>query len=160
MTDGVLVIGGGIAGISASLNLAEQGHNVHLVEKEPSIGGRMAQLDKTFPTLDCSICILSPKMVEASRHPNITLHTLTEAKSVTRKMGSFSVKLRKHARFVKEEECINCGICTKKCPVKVPDKFDMKLRNRKAIYLYYTQGVPAVMAIDKEHCLHFKKGIC
>lgn len=156
----VLVIGGGVAGIQAALDLGDMGIEVHLVEKEPSIGGRMAQLDKTFPTNDCSICILAPKMADCFRHPNITLHTLSEVQSVTGQIGDFSVKVRKHARFVKEEECINCGDCAAKCPVKVPDEFDMGLRDRGAIYLYYLQGVPSVMAIDREHCLYLTRGTC
>ncbi len=122
----VLVIGGGIAGIQAALDLGDMGIKVHLVERKPAIGGRMAQLDKTFPTNDCSICILSPKLADCFRHPNITLHTLSEVKNVTGQMGDFSIKLRKYARFVKENECTNCGECAAKCPVKVPDEFDME----------------------------------
>ena len=156
----VLVIGGGIAGIQAALDLGNIGIKVHLVEKKPSIGGRMAQLDKTFPTNDCSICILAPKLADCFRHPNITLYTLSEVKDVTGQKGDFTVKLRKYAKFVKEEECINCGECNAKCPVKVPDEFDMGLRKREAIYLYYLQGVPPVMTIDREHCLYLTKGIC
>ncbi len=156
----VLVIGGGIAGIQAALDLGDMGVKVHLVEREPAIGGRMAQLDKTFPTNDCSICILSPKLADCFRHPNITLHTLSEVKNVTGRMGDFSVRLRKYARFIKENECINCGECAAKCPVKVPDEFDMKLRKREAIYPYYLQGVPAVMTIDKENCLFLTRGVC
>jgi heterodisulfide reductase subunit A len=156
----VLVIGGGIAGIQAALDLGDMGINVHLVEKKPAIGGRMAQLDKTFPTNDCSICILAPKLADCSRHPNITLHTLSEIKDVMGHMGDFSVKLRKHARFVKESECVNCGECAAKCPVKVPDEFDMGLRKREAIYPYYLQGVPAVMTIDRENCLYLTREVC
>lgn len=156
----VLVIGGGIAGIQAALDLGDMSIEVHLVEKEPSIGGRMAQLDKTFPTNDCSICILAPKMADCLRHPNITLHTLSEVQSITGQIGDFSVKVRKRARFVKEEECINCGECAANCPVKVPDEFDMGLRDRAAIYLHYLQGVPSVVAIDREHCLYLTRGAC
>ena len=156
----VLVIGGGIAGIQAALDLGDMGIKVHLVEKKPAIGGRMAQLDKTFPTNDCSICILSPKLADCFRHPNITLHTLSEVKNVTGQVGDFSVKLRKYARFVKENECVNCGECVAKCPVKVPDEFDMGLRKREAIYPYYLQGVPAVMTIDRENCLYLTRGVC
>ena len=156
----VLVIGGGIAGIQAALDLGDMGIKVHLVEREPSIGGRMAQLDKTFPTNDCSICILSPKLADCFRHPNITLHTISEVKNVTGQIRDFSVKLRKYARFVKENECINCGECAAKCPVKVPDEFDMRLRKREAIYPYYLQGVPAVMTIDRENCLYLTRGVC
>ena len=156
----VLVIGGGISGIQAALDLGDMGAKVHLVERKPAIGGRMAQLDKTFPTNDCSICILSPKLADCFRHDNITLHTLSEVKNVTGKMGDFVVKLRKYARFVKEDECVNCGECVAKCPVKVPDEFDMELRKREAIYPYYLQGVPSVMTIDRENCLYLTRGVC
>jgi len=156
----VLVIGGGVAGIQASLDLGDMGIRVHLVERAPSIGGRMAQLDKTFPTNDCSICILSPKMADCFRHPNITLHTMSEVVGVSGQAGEFTVNVKKHARFVKEEDCINCGACSAKCPVKVPDEFDAGLRTRGAIYLYYLQGVPPVMTIDKEHCLYLTRGAC
>ena len=156
----VLVIGGGIAGIQAALDLGDMGIKVHLVEKKPSIGGRMAQLDKTFPTNDCSICILAPKLADCFRHSNITLHTLSEVKEVTGQMGDFSVKLHKYARFVNEEKCVNCGECAAKCPVKVPDEFDMGLRKREVIYPYYLQGVPAVMTIDRENCLYLTRGVC
>ncbi|UCD25974.1 MAG: CoB--CoM heterodisulfide reductase iron-sulfur subunit A family protein [Candidatus Bathyarchaeota archaeon] len=156
----VLVIGGGISGIQAALDLGDMGAKVHLVERKPAIGGRMAQLDKTFPTNDCSICILSPKLADCFRHNNIKLHTLSEVKKVTGKMGDFVVKLRKYARFVKEDECVNCGECVAKCPVKVPDEFDMELRKREAIYPYYLQGVPSVMTIDRENCLYLTRGVC
>jgi heterodisulfide reductase subunit A len=156
----VLVIGGGIAGIQAALDLGDMGIKVHLVEMKPAIGGRMAQLDKTFPTNDCSICILAPKLADCFRHPNITLHTLSEVKEVTGQMGDFSIKLHNYARFVDEEKCVNCGECVAKCPVKVPDEFDMRLRKREAIYPYYLQGVPAVMTIDRENCLYLTRGIC
>jgi len=156
----VLVIGGGIAGIQAALDLGDMGMKVHLVERKPSIGGRMAQLDKTFPTNDCSICILAPKLADCFRHPNITLHTLSEVKNVTGQIGDFSVNLLKYARFVDEEKCVNCGDCVAKCPVKVPDEFDMELRKREAIYPYYLQGVPAVMTIDRENCLYLTRGVC
>ncbi|MCW3991126.1 MAG: FAD-dependent oxidoreductase, partial [Candidatus Bathyarchaeota archaeon] len=156
----VLVIGGGIAGIQAALDLGDMGVNVYLVERTPSIGGRMAQLDKTFPTNDCSICILAPKMADCYRHPNIVLYTLSEVKGVTGQAGDFNVKVRKHARFVSEDDCINCGDCAAKCPVKVPDEFDMGLRDRGAIHLYYLQGVPPVMSIDRERCLYLTRGAC
>ncbi len=156
----VLVIGGGIAGIQAALDLGDMGVKVHLVERKPSIGGRMAQLDKTFPTNDCSICILAPKLADCFRHTNITLHTLSEVKKVTGKTGDFRVRLRKYARLVDEEKCVNCGDCIAKCPVKVPDEFDMELRKREAIYPYYLQGVPAVMTIDRENCLYLTRGVC
>ena len=154
----VLVIGGGVAGIQAALDLGDMGLHVHLVEKKPSIGGRMAQLDKTFPTNDCSICILAPKMAECSWHPNITLHTYSEVKEVTGSAGDFSVKVLKYARFVDEEMCTGCGDCIQKCPIKVPDEFDMGLRMRKVIHLYFLQAVPLVVTIDRERCPYITKG--
>ena len=156
----VLVIGGGIAGIQASLDLADMGIKVHLIEKDPCIGGRMAQLDKTFPTNDCAICILAPKLADCARHPNITIHTLSEVTNVEGEAGDFEVTLLKHARYVKEDLCINCGECVAKCPTKVLDEFNSGLQYRKAIYLYYLQGVPSVMAIDKEHCIYLTRGKC
>ncbi len=156
----VMVIGGGIAGIQASLDLAERGIKVELIEKNACIGGRMAQLDKTFPTNDCSICILAPKLAECFRHPNITLHTLSEVKNLSGRPGNFNVKIFKKARYVKAEECINCGRCIEKCPMRVDDEFDMKLRKRRAIYIDYVQGVPSIMTIDKENCLFFTKNAC
>lgn len=155
-----MVIGAGIAGIQASLDLAERGIKVELVEKNACIGGRMAQLDKTFPTNDCSICILAPKLAECSRHPNITLHVLAEVQTVEGSAGNFTVKVLKQARYVKEDECINCGVCVEKCPMRVEDDFDMQLRKRRAIYIDYVQGVPAIMSIDKEKCLWFTKSAC
>ena len=156
----VLIIGGGIAGIQASLDLAERVTKVELVEKNACIGGRMAQLDKTFPTNDCSICILAPKLAECSRHPNITLHTLSEVKELSGTSGNFKVKVFKKARYVIEDRCINCGVCVEKCPMRVNDEFDMKLRKRKAIYIDYLQGVPSFMRFDKLNCLFFTKGTC
>jgi len=155
-----LVIGGGVAGIQSALDLADMDIHVDLIEKQPCIGGRMAQLDKTFPTNDCSICILAPKLSECYRHPNITLHTLSEVQKIEGEMGNFTVDVLKKARYVKEDECINCGVCAEKCPMRVDDEFDRGLRKRRAIYMYYLQGVPAVMAIDKEYCLWFTKGAC
>ncbi|MGD2166049.1 MAG: NAD-binding protein, partial [Anaerolineae bacterium] len=114
---GVLVIGGGIAGIQTSLDLAEIGVRVHLVEKSPTIGGRMAQLDKTFPTNDCATCILSPKMVECDRHHNITIHTLSQVQAVVGEAGDFAVKVHKKARYVDEDACSACGDCSKVCPI-------------------------------------------
>ncbi|MCS7364393.1 MAG: hydrogenase iron-sulfur subunit [archaeon GB-1867-035] len=158
----ILVIGGGVAGITASLELAEKGFKVYLVEKEPSIGGHMAQLDKTFPTLDCSICILGPKMVEVSRHPNIELLTYSEVIDVKPiKNGSiFKVKILKKPRYVDEEKCIGCRRCEEKCPVKVPSEFESGMGLRKAIYIPFPQAVPNVATIDKDHCLYLNKGVC
>ncbi len=155
-----LVIGGGIAGIQAALDLADMGIHVDMVEKRPCIGGRMAQLDKTFPTNDCSICILAPKLSECYRHPNITLYSYSEVQKVEGQAGNFSVEVLKRARYVKESECINCGLCAEKCPMRVDDEFDRKLRKRRAIYMYYLQGVPAIMTIDKDKCLWFTKNAC
>jgi heterodisulfide reductase subunit A len=149
-----MVVGAGIAGIQASLDLAEMGFHVDLIEQTPTIGGRMAQLDKTLPTNDCSICILAPKLSECSRHPNITIHSLSQVQEVKKVEIGFDVSIEKKARFVNEDTCINCGECVLKCPKKVPDEFDMYMRKRKAIYIYYLQGIPAIMAIDKEQCLH------
>ena len=159
-SNAVLVIGGGIAGIQAALDLGDMGVQVHLVEQEPSIGGRMAQLDKTFPTNDCSICILAPKMAECFRHPHITLHTYSEVTAVSGNMGDFSVKVLKKARFVKEEACVACGDCSAKCPVRVPDKFDLGMRQRGAIYMYFLQALPMVMTIDRENCLYLTRDVC
>ena len=156
----VLIIGGGIAGIQASLDLANRGFQVYLVEKSPSIGGRMAQLDKTFPTMDCSMCILAPKMIECGHHPNVKLLTYSEVKEVKGSVGNFKVKVLKKPRFVDESKCTGCGICSEKCPTKVPNEFDMNLGMRKAIYMPFLQAVPRVATIDKDNCLLFQKGVC
>lgn len=129
----VLVVGGGIAGIQASLDLANLELTVYLVEISPTIGGRMAQLDKTFPTMDCSICILAPKMIECFRHPNIKLFTCSEVKEIAGSAGNLKAKVLKRARFVYADKCTSCGVCTEKCPVKVPNEFDMSMGIRKAI---------------------------
>jgi len=155
---GVLIIGGGIAGIQAALDVAEQGVNVYLVEREPSIGGHMAMLDKTFPTLDCSACILTPKMVEVARHPNIGLLTYSELREVKRVEKGFEVKILKKPRFVDETKCTGCGICAQHCPLEVPNEFDMGLGVRKAIYVPFPQAVPLKYTIDDEHCIQC--GLC
>ncbi len=155
-----LIIGGGIAGIQAALDLADMGIQVNMVEKKPCIGGRMAQLDKTFPTNDCSICILAPKLSECYRHHNITLYSYSEVQKVEGSAGNFSAEILKRARFIKEDACINCGLCAEKCPMRVDDEFDRELRKRRAVYMYYLQGVPSVMTIDKEKCLWFTKNAC
>ncbi len=157
---GALVIGGGIAGIQAALALADMGIHVHLVERLPSIGGRMAQLDKTFPTNDCSTCILSPKMNDCARHPNIALHTYTEVKVLSGAAGDFTVTIVEHPRYVDATKCTGCGECALKCPVEAPDEFDMGLRQRKAIYLYFPQAIPQVMTVDPAHCIYFERGKC
>ena len=159
----VLIIGGGVAGINAALDLAERGIQVYLVERSPSIGGRMAQLDKTFPTLDCSICILAPKMVEASRHPNIKLLTYAEVEKVEKIDGGklFNVTVLLKPRYVDESKCTGCGTCVEKCPVRnIPSEFDEGMGKRKAIYIPFPQAVPLVATIDHENCLYFTKGVC
>ena len=153
----IMVIGGGIAGLFAALAAANAGFEVYLVELSPTIGGRMAQLDKTFPTLDCSKCVLTPIMNEAAAHPNIKLFTYTEVVDVQGSIGNFKVKLRKKPRYVDPSKCTACGICAEKCPVKVPNEFDMGLSMRKAIYLPFPQAVPTVYLIDPEHCLYLTK---
>ncbi|HLE02756.1 MAG TPA: FAD-dependent oxidoreductase, partial [Dehalococcoidia bacterium] len=143
MTKRALVIGGGIAGIQAALDIAGAGHEVVLVEREPTIGGRMAQLDKTFPTLDCSACILTPKMVEAAQHPKITLLTYSEVQKVKGFVGNFEVEIKKRAAKVDFNKCTSCGICWLKCPEKVTAEFDMGLGKRSAIYIPFPQAVPS-----------------
>ncbi len=156
----VLVIGGGIAGIQAAIDVAMAGFKVVLVEREPSIGGRMARFDKTFPTLDCAACILTPKMVTVSQDDNITLYTYSEVEKVSGYVGNFEVKIRKRARSVDMEKCTGCGICYGKCPTKVPSEFDMGLGKRKSIYVPFPQAVPNVPVIDRESCLYFTRGKC
>ena len=156
----VLVVGGGIGGIQAALDLAESGYYVYLLEKSPSIGGVMAQLDKTFPTCDCSICILSPKLVECGRHPNIQLLTYSEVLDVQGVAGDFSVRILRHARFVNESLCTGCGICQEKCPWKTGSEFEQGLAQRKAIYIPYAQAMPNIPVIDRELCAYFLKGTC
>lgn len=156
----ILVVGGGIAGIQASLDLADQGLTVYLVEKAGSIGGRMAQFDKVFPTMDCSICILAPKMIECLRHPNIKLLTYSEVKEVSGSAGNFTVKVLRKPRYVDDTKCIGCDTCSEKCPIKLPNEFDMGLGMRKAIYIPFPQSVPRVATIDEDQCLYFQKGVC
>ncbi|MCP4426437.1 MAG: CoB--CoM heterodisulfide reductase iron-sulfur subunit A family protein [Chloroflexi bacterium] len=156
-----LIVGGGIAGISAALELADAGYHVYMVEREPSIGGHMAQLDKTFPTLDCSACILTPKMVDVDQHDNITLLTYSEVEKLDGYLGNFTATVRKKARYVIEEHCTGCGICIDKCPFKVTDDvFDEGLGKRKVIYRPFPQAVPKYPVIDVENCVYFQKGKC
>jgi len=161
MEGSVLVIGGGIAGIQTSLDLTEMGFKVYLVEKSPSIGGRMAQLDKTFPTLDCSLCILAPKMVEVLRNPNIELLTYHEVQNVSGKPGNFNVTVLKKPRYIDETKCKGCGDCATKCPkIEAPNLFDMNLGKRKSVYIPFPQAVPSVYLIDPEMCLKLTRDVC
>jgi heterodisulfide reductase subunit A len=159
----VLIIGAGVAGINAALDLANQGHQVYLIEKSPSIGGKMAQLDKTFPTLDCSICILAPKMVECARHPRINLFTYSEVKKIDsiNKGSAFKVKILKKPRYINEKKCTSCGDCAKICPVRgVPNKFEVGLKDNHAAHVPFLQAVPSSYLIDENYCLQLNYGIC
>ena len=147
--ESALVIGGGIAGIQASLDLANMGVKVYLVEKSPSIGGRMAQLDKTFPTNDCAMCILAPKMIEASSHSNIELCTYSEVEDVSGEIGNFKVKIRKKATFIDWSKCTGCSLCEEGCPVILPNEFNQGFGERKAIFVPFPQAVPKKYTIDK-----------
>lgn len=160
ITKRALVIGGGIAGIQAALDTANAGYEVILVEKQSSIGGHMAQLSETFPTLDCSQCILTPKMVETGHHPNIKLYNYSEIEEVSGYVGNFKAKIRLKASYVDWEKCTGCGMCTEKCPTKVPSEFEVGLDKRKAIYVPFPQAVPNKPVIDRPHCLYFKTGKC
>jgi len=162
VTQKAMVIGAGIAGIQAALDLADQGFKVYLVEKNPSIGGRMAQLDKTFPTLDCSGCILTPKMMEVSNHPNIELMSYSEVTGVEGSIGNYTVKVNKKARFVDLDKCTGCGDCMVACRMKdrVTSEFDEGIGKRSAIYLPFPQAVPLKCVIDKDSCLMLTKGKC
>jgi heterodisulfide reductase subunit A len=158
MGEEVAVIGGGIAGIQAALDIANHGIRVHLIEREPSIGGHMAQLDKTFPTNDCSMCILSPRMNEVARHPLVTLHTCTEVASIEGEPGSYRVDLVAKPRFVDTEKCNGCGECEIICPVEVYNRFDAGIGVRKAIYRPHSQAVPDLVIKDADHCIEC--GLC
>ncbi len=156
-----LVIGGGIAGIQAALDIADAGYKVDIVEKEPTIGGRMAQIDKTFPTLDCSACILTPKMVDCAQHENIDILSYSEVEEVKGFVGNFSVKIKKKARFVDETKCTGCKVCMEKCPSKKGlNAFNMNLNNRSAIYIPFAQAIPNVAVIDANECIKLKTGKC
>ncbi len=156
----VLVVGAGISGIQAALDLADTGFKVYLVDKSPAIGGKMAQLDKTFPTNDCSMCIESPKFIECDRHPNIEIMTYTEVERVEGEPGDFRVTLIRKPRYIREDRCTGCGTCVEYCPVKVPDPFNQNLSLNKAIHIYFNQAVPLITYVDPEACLYFKDGKC
>jgi len=156
----VLVIGGGIAGITASIELAEKGFKVYLLERGPSIGGHMAQLTKTFPTLDCSLCILTPKMVQVAQDQNIKIITMAEVDKVDGSPGNYRVLIRKKPRYVDPSKCTACGECEKICPIKVPREFEAGLSYRKAIYQPFKQAIPRAYVIDDKHCLYINKGVC
>ena len=161
VTKTALVIVGGIAGIQASLDIANTGHKVILIEKDPSIGGHMSQLSETFPTLDCSQCILTPRMVEVAQHPNITLYTYTELESLEGFIGNFKAKIRRKSKSLDEKLCTGCGNCTTKCPVKkIPSEFNEGLGNRTAIYVPFPQAVPNKPVIDRKNCTYYIKGKC
>jgi heterodisulfide reductase subunit A len=156
-----LVVGAGIAGIQAALEIADSGRQVYLVEREPSIGGHMAQFDKTFPTLDCSACILTPKMVSVGNHPHIKMFTYSEVERVDGYVGNFTATIRKKARYVNEATCTGCGICEEKCPKKVQDNvFEAGLGYRKAVYRPFPQAVPKFPVIDTDNCIYFERGKC
>ena len=149
-TGSVLVVGGGIAGIQASLDLADSGYRVVLAEQSSAIGGVMSQLDKTFPTNDCSMCIISPKLVEAGRHLNIDLFTMTDVEAISGEAGNFTVTLRQRPRFIDMEKCTACGECSKVCPIEVANDFDQGLRSRKAAFKRYPQAMPSAYTIEKK----------
>ncbi len=161
VTKRALVIGGGIAGIQTALDIAEAGFPVDIVEKEPTIGGKMAQIDKTFPTLDCAACILTPKMVDCAQHDKIRIFSYSEVEDVKGFVGSFRVTVKRKARYVDELKCTGCGLCTEKCPQKkVPNAFNLGLDTRRAIYIPFAQAVPKVAAIDPDYCTMLKSGRC
>ena len=157
MTKRALVIGGGIAGITAALDIADAGFPVDIVEKDYTVGGKMAKLDKTFPTLDCASCIVTPKMTEVSQNPNIRILSYSEVAGVKGYIGNFEVDIKRHPRYVDETKCTGCGACIEKCPnKKVPNAFNLNLNNRKAIDIPFAQAVPKVAAISADYCLHMK----
>jgi heterodisulfide reductase subunit A len=160
VTRRAMVIGGGVAGIQAALDIVAAGRDVVLVERSPSIGGHMAQLDETFPTLDCSQCILTPKMVDLAQNPRATIHTYSEVESVKGFVGNFKVTVRQKAKTVDHSKCTGCGLCAEKCPTKVPSEFDCGLAQRKAIYVPFPQAIPNKPVIDRSTCLWFTKGRC
>jgi heterodisulfide reductase subunit A len=155
-----LIVGGGISGMQAALEIANSNHMVYIIEREPSIGGHMAQFDKTFPTLDCAACILTPKMTEVARHPFIRVLTYSEVVGISGFVGNFRVKIRRKPRYVDEGRCIGCLICQEKCPWTALSEFNAGTSERKAIYTPFAQAVPNIPVIDTEHCVYFLKGKC
>ncbi len=161
VTKRALVIGGGIAGIQTALDIADAGFPVDIVETKPTIGGKMAQLDKTFPTLDCAACILTPKMVDVAQNEKIRIFSYSEVTDIKGFVGNFDVTIKKKARYVKEDICTGCGLCTEKCPQKkIPNEFNLGMDNRRAIYIPFAQAVPKVATIDQNHCMMLKTGKC
>ena len=161
VTKRALVIGGGIAGIQTALDIADAGFEVDIVEKKPTIGGKMAQIDKTFPTLDCAACILTPKMVDVAQHEKIRIFSYSEVEQVKGFVGNFNVTIKKKARYVKEDVCTGCGLCTEKCPQKkVPNDFNLNMDTKRAIYIPFAQAVPKVATIDADYCTMLKTGKC
>ncbi len=161
VTKRALVIGGGIAGIQTALDIVDAGFEVDIVEKQPTIGGKMTQIDKTFPTLDCAACILTPKMVDCAQNEKIHIYSYSEVSAVKGFVGNFTVTIRKKARYVDETKCTGCGICTEKCPQrKVPNEFNLGMNNRSAVYIPFAQAVPKVAVIDPNYCMMLKSGKC
>jgi len=156
----VMIIGGGITGIQAALEMADKGYNVYLVERSPCIGGHMAQLSETFPTLDCSYCILAPRMVSVSQHPKIKIYTMAEPVSLAGVPGDYVVTLYVKPRYVEIDKCTGCNDCSDACPVEVPDEYNMGLTWRKAIYIPFPQGVPRAYALDLDNCLGLEPIAC
>ncbi|MFH1147350.1 MAG: CoB--CoM heterodisulfide reductase iron-sulfur subunit A family protein [Pseudomonadota bacterium] len=157
-TGAIAVVGGGISGMQCALDAANSGFKVYLIEERPSIGGVMAQLDKTFPTNDCSTCMISPKLIEVAKNPNIEILSYSEVVDVLGSPGDFRIKVKRKARYVDPQKCIGCGLCAGKCPKKVPDRFNQELGERKAIYLTFAQAIPLVYTIDRDNCIYFQKG--